>query len=280
MVSFPNCKINLGLRILRRREDGFHDLETIFYPLPLCDILEAVRSPELRFSSTGRSIPGDPDANLVIRAWRLLRSDFPDLPFVHIFLHKQIPIGGGLGGGSADGAFMLLLLNRMFRLGLEDARLADYATQLGSDCPFFLVNRPCLGQGRGERLEPLPLDLSAYSFLLIHPGIHISTAEAFSHCRPDDSGPSLTLLITRPVAEWRNTIVNDFEAALFAEYPVLGEIKQSLYDRGALYAAMTGSGASLFGIFEKGRAPDRGWGTGHEIISIPEKRQVTSKLEK
>jgi 4-diphosphocytidyl-2-C-methyl-D-erythritol kinase len=255
MISFPNCKINLGLKIHRRREDGFHDLETIFYPLPLHDILEITRSPDLQFTATGRPIPGIPGANLTIRAWKLLRQDFPDLPFVHVHLHKQIPIGSGLGGGSADGAFMLDLLNRQFRLELDAGRLARYATQLGSDCPFFLLNQPCLGQGRGDRLEALPLDLSAYSFLLIHPAIHISTAEAFSRCRPDDSGPPLRSIITRPVTMWRDTLSNDFETSLFPKYPILHEIKQSLYARGAVYAAMSGSGSCVYGIFEKGQVP-------------------------
>jgi 4-diphosphocytidyl-2-C-methyl-D-erythritol kinase len=268
MVSFPNCKINLGLKILRRREDGFHDLETIFYPIPLRDILEIIQSPDLQFTATGRPIPGDPGANLTTRAWHLLRKDFPDLPFVHIHLHKQIPIGGGLGGGSADGAFMLDLLNRQFRLGLDADRLARYAVQLGSDCPFFLQNRPCLGRDRGERLESLPLDLSAYDFLLIHPGIHISTAEAYSRCLPDDGGPSLPWLIGQPIHQWRDTLTNDFEAPLFGEYPVLRKIKQTLYDRGAIYAAMTGSGSCLFGIFEKGKAEATGWNGDYEVISI------------
>jgi 4-diphosphocytidyl-2-C-methyl-D-erythritol kinase len=268
MVSFPNCKINLGLKILRRREDGFHDLETIFYPLPLHDILETTRSPDLQFTTTGRPIPGIPGANLTIQAWQLLRQDFPDLPFVHIHLHKQIPIGGGLGGGSADGAFMLDLLNRQFRLGLDGGRLARYAAKLGSDCPFFLLNQPCLGQGRGELLEPLQLDLSAYSFLLIHPGIHISTAEAFAHCHPDDNGPPLRSIIAQPLTTWRDTLSNDFESSLFGQFPILREIKRSLYDRGAVYAAMTGSGSCLFGIFEKGQVPTFPHWQKNEYIAV------------
>jgi 4-diphosphocytidyl-2-C-methyl-D-erythritol kinase len=249
MVFFPNCKINLGLKILRQRKDGFHELETIFYPLPLRDVLEAVRSPDLQFTTTGRPIPGDPEGNLTMRAFGLLKKDFPQLPNVHIYLHKQIPIGGGLGGGSADGAFMLQLLNREFQLGLDDARLSAYAGRLGSDCPFFLINQPCLGQGRGERLEPLSLDLSRYTFLLVHPDIHISTAEAFSRCRPDDGGPSLRTVIDRPLTCWRDELVNDFEVPVFGQYPVLGQIKEQLYASGAIYASLTGSGSSLFGIF-------------------------------
>jgi len=273
MVDFPNCKINLGLNILRRRDDGYHDLETVFYPLPLLDILEAVRSPELQFTATGRAIPGDPNSNLAIRAWKLLRRDFPDLPFVHIHLHKQIPIGAGLGGGSADGAFMLRVLNRQFRLGLDDGQLLRYAATLGSDCPFFLINQPCLGSGRGDQLEPIAgLSLTGYSFLLVNPGIHISTAQAFSRCRPHDGGPPLRSLITRPIQQWRDSITNDFEFPLFGEFPVLREIKETLYSRGALYAALSGSGSCLYGIFENGKAETAGWNEAWEIISISGKK--------
>jgi 4-diphosphocytidyl-2-C-methyl-D-erythritol kinase len=259
MVSFPNCKINLGLKILRRREDGFHDLETVFYPLPVRDVLEIVRADELSFSLSGRPIPGDPGGNLCITAFHLLKRNFPDLPFVHIYLHKHIPIGGGLGGGSSDGALMLQLLDRQFQLGLTPARLSDYAAQLGSDCPFFLLNQPCLGKGRGEQLEPLTLDLSPYSFLIVNPGIHISTAQAFSWCTPDESGTSLKDLISRPVSSWRAELKNDFEDPVFREYPSLRSIKEQLYKQGALYASLTGSGSGLFGIFEKGKVDSDSW---------------------
>ena len=259
MVFFPNCKINLGLKILRRREDGFHDLETVFYPLPVRDVLDIVRADELRFSPSGRPIPGDPSGNLCITAFHLLKKDFPDLPFVHIYLHKYIPIGGGLGGGSSDGAFMLRLLDRQFQLGLTPARLSHYAAQLGSDCPFFLLNLPCLGKGRGEQLEPLTLDLSPYSFLIVNPGVHISTARAFSLCTPKEDGPSLKELISRPVSSWRAELRNDFEGPVFREYPSLKIIKEELYKRGALYASLTGSGSTLYGIFEKGKADPAGW---------------------
>jgi 4-diphosphocytidyl-2-C-methyl-D-erythritol kinase len=272
MVAFPNCKINLGLKILRRREDGYHDLETIFYPLPVRDILEAVRSTELQFTATGRAIPGDPGDNLTIRAWQLLRRNYPELPFVHIHLHKQIPIGGGLGGGSADGAFMLQLLNRQFQLGVPDDQLAAYAGQLGSDCPFFLINRPCLGRGRGDLLEPIDIDLSGYSFLLVDPGIHISTAQAFSRSRPNDRRPALLSLISRPVDQWRGAIVNDFEEPLLEDFPVLGQIKEKLYARGALYAGLSGSGSCLYGIFENGRSESAGWDEAREVISISGKK--------
>ena len=269
MVSFPNCKINLGLRILRKREDGYHDLETIFYPLPVRDVLETVRANELHFYPTGLPIPGDPAQNLAVKAFHLLKGHFPQLPFVAIHLHKNIPIGGGLGGGSSDGAFMLQLLNSQFQLGLTPDQLMTYAAQLGSDCPFFLLNKPCLASGRGERLEPLAPDLSAYSFLIVHPGIHISTARAFSLCTPSTEGPSLKDCIARPVTAWADSLVNDFEGPVFREYPVLRTIKRQLYDRSAIYASLTGSGSSLFGIFEKGNADATGWDPDYRVIVVP-----------
>ena len=268
MVSFPNCKINLGLRILRKREDGYHDLETIFYPLPVRDVLETVRANELRFHPTGLPIPGDPAQNLALKAFHLLKNDFPQLPFVTIHLHKHIPIGGGLGGGSSDGAFMLQLLNSQFQLGLTPAQLMAYAAKLGSDCPFFLLNKPSLANGRGEQLEPLALDLSSYSFLIVHPGIHISTAQAFSLCTPSAAGPSLKDYIAGPVTTWAHSLVNDFEGPVFQEYPLLRTIKQQLYDRSAVYASMTGSGSSLFGIFEKGNADAAGWDPAWRVIVV------------
>jgi 4-diphosphocytidyl-2-C-methyl-D-erythritol kinase len=268
MLFFPNCKINLGLKILRRREDGFHDLETIFYPLPLRDVLEIVRGEELQFIPSGRPIPGDPSRNLCISAFGLLKKDFPDLPPVHIHLHKHIPIGGGLGGGSSDGASMLLLLNQLFQLGLTPVQLFDYAAQLGSDCSFFLHNQPCLGKGRGEKLEPLALDLSGYSFLIVHPGVHISTAHAFSLCKPHGKRPSLKNIISQPIATWRGELTNDFEDPVFGEYPTLKPIKEQLYKRGALYASLTGSGSTLYGIFEKGNADPSGWASGFEVIVV------------
>jgi 4-diphosphocytidyl-2-C-methyl-D-erythritol kinase len=303
MVIFPHCKINLGLRILRRRADGYHDLETIFYPIPLKDILEIAppasqslprplprplprsqpqpqSQPIPEFSSTGLPIPGDPSANLCIRAFGLLKNDFPNLPDIHIYLHKNIPMGAGFGGGSADGACMLTLMNEKFDLQLNNDRLAAYALQLGSDCPFFLVDRPCLASGRGELLEPIQLDLSAYALALIHSGVSISTAEAFSNFRlnpnpgatnpdstnldstnPDStnaanaSAPSLRDIIAQPITSWRSALVNDFEAPACKKYPALQKIKDQLYDAGALYASMTGSGSAFYGLFPKQTSP-------------------------
>jgi len=251
MLSFPNCKINLGLRILRRREDGYHDLETVFHPLAVKDVLETLRSETLSFTSTGLPIPGDAAANLCLKAWQLLKKDFPELPDVQIHLHKNIPIGAGLGGGSADGAFMLVLLNRQFRLGLEEEKLMSYAAQLGSDCPFFILNKPCLAGGRGEKLEPIGLDLSGHRFALVNPGIHIGTAWAFSQCTPSEEGRSIREIIALPVDAWKGQLVNDFETPVFRAHPELKKIKEKLYHAGAIYASMTGSGSSFFGIFAK-----------------------------
>lgn len=269
MLFFPNCKINLGLRILRRRADGYHDLETIFYPLPLRDALECIRpeasatpaSPDhdpgtSQFTSYGLPIPGDADHNLCLKAWRLLKKDFPDLPPVHIHLLKNIPIGAGLGGGSADGAWTLKALDKQFQLRLSEEQLLHYAAQLGSDCPFFIFNTPCLAGGRGERLTPVALDLSAYSMALVDPGIHISTAKAFSLCTPAENPTPLTSIIGQPVPQWRDQLVNDFEQPVVQLHPELTAIKPTLYAHGALYASLTGSGSSFFGIFPKDQAPD------------------------
>lgn len=277
MLFFPNCKINLGLRILRRRPDGYHDLETIFYPLPLKDALESIRlSPESaaageqpsaqdqpsahepgmpRFTSYGIPIPGDPDSNLCLKAWRLLKKDFPDLPPVHIHLFKAIPIGAGLGGGSADGAWTLRGLNVQFHLGLSQDQLLYYAARLGSDCPFFILNTPCLGSGRGERLQHITLDLGRYTFVLVDPGIHISTAQAFSLCTPAENPVPLTTILAQPIETWPGDLHNDFESPVFQLHPELQTIKDTLYTHGALYASITGSGSSFFGIFPKDQVP-------------------------
>jgi 4-diphosphocytidyl-2-C-methyl-D-erythritol kinase len=216
MLFFPNCKINLGLNILRKRPDGYHDLETVFYPLPLKDALELIPTgdTEPAFHSYGLPIPGDPAGNLCLKAWRLTNKNFPDLPAIHIHLYKNIPIGAGLGGGSADGAGTLMGLNQLFHLNLSNEQLLGYAAQLGSDCPFFVLNTPCLGQGRGERLQPLPLDLSGYSFALVDPGIHISTAQAFALCTPRETNSSLRDIVSRPIETWTGSLINDFEAPL------------------------------------------------------------------
>jgi 4-diphosphocytidyl-2-C-methyl-D-erythritol kinase len=257
MVLFPNCKINLGLNIIRKREDGYHDLETIFYPIALKDALEAIRTGEqdIRFSSSGLAVAGNPDDNLCVKAYRLLKQDFPEIGGIEMHLHKQIPMGAGLGGGSADGAFALLLLNRLFALQLSEEQLIRYALQLGSDCPFFILNKPCFATGRGEKMQPVTLDLSAYRFLLINPGIHVSTAQAFAGIQPHQPVRSLADIIQLPASQWKELLVNDFEKNVASAYPEITNIKEELYAKGALYASMTGSGSTVYGLFEKNSHP-------------------------
>ena len=268
MVVFPNCKINLGLRILRKRADGYHDLDTLFYPLPFCDALEIIPSSKLHFTSTGLPIPGSADNNLSLKAYGLLKTDFPDLPPIHIHLHKRIPIGAGLGGGSSDGAMMLMVLNRRFQLRLDEGKLREYAIKLGSDCPFFLVNSPCIGEGRGEILRPVDLDLSGYSFVIVNPGLHFGTADAFANCTPDERGRPVGEIIRNPIDTWKKDLKNDFETPLFRQYPLLRSIKEHLYSQGAVYASMTGSGSGIFGIFKKDKVPSLTFERDYQVIPL------------
>ena len=234
--------------------DGFHNLETVFLPVLLQDALEIVqteRSQNVSINITGRAIECNADENICVKAYRLLQKDFPQLPPVQIHLHKVIPTGAGLGGGSADGAFTLLLLNKKFSLQLTEEALIRYALQLGSDCPFFIINKPCFATGRGEGLKEINLDLSHYKLILINPGIHVATGWAFSQLTPNEQRPSLFQLIQQPVSEWKNNLTNDFEAPIFSKYPEISNIKDDLYRQGAVYAAMSGSGSTVFGLFEK-----------------------------
>jgi 4-diphosphocytidyl-2-C-methyl-D-erythritol kinase len=259
MVLFPNCKINLGLHITRKREDGYHDLETVFYPIGIKDVLEIIQAPNpqepFSFSNTGLAIQGNPTDNLCAKAYQLLKKDYPQMPSIQLHLHKQIPMGAGLGGGSADGAFALKLLNQLFHLDISEEQLIQYALALGSDCPFFIINQASLGKGRGEILERLTLDLSQYHFLIVNPGIHIGTGWAFSQITPKPAEHSLISLINQPIATWKEHLVNDFEAPVMVAYPEITQIKNALYQAGALYASMSGSGSTLYGIFEKGQTP-------------------------
>jgi 4-diphosphocytidyl-2-C-methyl-D-erythritol kinase len=256
MILFPNCKINLGLHILRKRIDGYHELETIFYPIPVHDVLEAVEMPvyhrtaSLPFTMSGIDIKGNASSNLCVRAYRLLKRDFPQLPHVMMHLHKTIPSGAGLGGGSADAAFTLKLLNEKFNLGITQAGLIEYALELGSDCPFFIINKPCYATGRGEILEPVELDLSAYKIIIINPGLHVNTSNAFMNIHPAVPSLSLKETIQLPVSKWKELIENDFEHVIFQQHPEIGSIKNELYESGAIYSAMSGSGSTVFGIFE------------------------------
>lgn len=249
MVQFPNCKINLGLHITSKRADGFHNIETVFYPVGLKDMLEIIVSDQFEFSSTGIAIPGDASNNLCIKAYQLLKKAFPDLPAVKMHLHKHIPMGAGLGGGSADGAFTLQLLKEKFRLNLSKEQLINYAAILGSDCPFFILNKPVFARGRGELLEPIFLDLSNYTFVLVHPGIHVNTKWAFEQIQPKTSVKSIKEIVQLPIEEWKHLLQNDFEAPIMQEHPDIADIKNALYADGAIYASMSGSGSSIFGIY-------------------------------
>jgi 4-diphosphocytidyl-2-C-methyl-D-erythritol kinase len=253
MVLFPNCKINIGLNVIRKRSDGYHDLETVFYPVALNDALEIIRSTEISFQLSGLPVNGATENNLCLKAYHLLKKDFPDLPPVSIHLHKAIPIGAGLGGGSADAAFMLTLLKRKFLLDLSQDELINYALQLGSDCPFFIVNKPSFATGRGEKLSPVELDLSEYEIVLVNPKIHISTKEAFSQLVPAIPEKAISEIIRQPVLTWKDELKNDFEKTVFENYPAIKKIKDELYLAGALYASMTGTGSTVFGIFDKNR---------------------------
>ncbi|MBT1696247.1 4-(cytidine 5'-diphospho)-2-C-methyl-D-erythritol kinase [Fulvivirgaceae bacterium PWU4] len=249
MVSFPPCKINLGLNIISKRPDGYHDLITCFYPVPWYDILEIIPATDFSFSSSGLPIPGDPEANLCIKAYRLLKKDF-DLGNVSMHLHKILPMGAGLGGGSADAAWVLRTLDQVFNLQLTSEKLRYYASQLGSDCAFFISDKPMLGTGRGEVLEPVSVNLAGKFMVLVKPDIHVSTAEAYSAVRPGQPAHDLNkVLEQQPVDSWKGSVVNDFEDSVFRRYPLIARIKETLYAKGALYASMSGSGSAVFGIF-------------------------------
>jgi len=261
MILFPSAKINIGLEVLRKRPDNFHDLETIFYPLNLCDILEINQSDTFHFSISGIEIGEFNEENIVVKAYRLLQSNY-NLPPVHIHLHKQIPIGAGLGGGSSDAAFTLLGLNKLFHLNLENEFLRNYASVLGSDCAFFLTNQPVFAEGKGNVFSEVKIDLKKYSLVLIKPTISISTSEAYNGISPKISEFSLKESVKRPIQLWKEKIENRFEMGIFDSHPQIKLIKERLYQEGAIFASMSGSGSSVYGLFEiipqqlKGHFPD------------------------
>ena len=258
MIQFPNCKINLGLSILEKRKDGFHALETVFYPVALNDILEITTTINgqqnvlVQFESSGNPIPGDVSSNLCVKAYHLLKADFSQLTPIKIHLHKKIPIGAGLGGGSSDGASALSMLNDLFQLQLSTTQLIQYAAQLGSDCPFFILNEASHATGRGEIMQPMPINLSNFTMALIHPNIPISTGWAFQQITPAIKEKTIASIIQQPITTWKNELINDFEKPVFEAHPSLALIKHNLYEQGAIYASLSGSGSSLFGLFPKG----------------------------
>lgn len=256
MIVYPHSKINLGLHVIRKRDDGFHELETVLYPLDLCDALEIIPAPDgkTEFTSTGVPIPGETNDNLCVKAWMLLHSDHY-LPHVKIHLHKKIPVGAGLGGGSSDAAFSLKVFNDLFNLKLSDEKLQLYAQKLGSDCSFFLGNSPAFATGKGEILTPYPFLLKGYSLVLVKPDVHVSTADAYAGITPKQPENPLKEILSLPPEKWKDLLINDFEETIFRKSPEPAEIKFHLYDMGAVYACMSGSGSSVFGIF-RGKPPE------------------------
>lgn len=252
MIVFPNAKINIGLQITGKRTDGYHDIETIFYPVGLSDALEFVISdqPDKKdiFNVTGIDTGSRPDDNLVMKTVKCLRAK-TTFPFLKIHLHKAIPVGAGLGGGSSDAACLLKVINKHFELELDNDDLKAIALQIGSDCPFFIDSIPAKASGRGEILTPVKPALSGYYLVLINPGIGINTGEAYQNCRPRPLSTDLMQMIELPVVKWKGQILNDFEEFAFTKHPVIGEIKKGLYDCHALFSLMSGSGSSVYGIF-------------------------------
>ena len=258
MITFPIAKINLGLNVVEKRPDGYHNLQTVFYPVPITDALEIVPMSE-EFPSdldcdlkvTNIHIEGDEQRNLVVRAYQLLKENFPNLPRIHTHLWKGIPTQAGMGGGSSDCAYMIRILNGTFDLQLTDEQMQRYAAQLGADCAFFIKSVPCYAEGIGEKLEPISLDLSGWHIGVVRPDIPVPTKEAFSRICPHYPSKNCREVVMQPVETWRDNLVNDFEESVFALHPEIGAIKEQLYKMGATYAAMSGSGSALFGLFKE-----------------------------
>lgn len=254
MITFPNAKINLGLNIVEKRPDGYHNLETIFYPINLQDALEVTRrennDKEYTLHISGSPLEGEPEDNLVVKVYKLLKKDYPGLLPVDIHMYKHIPAGAGLGGGSSDAACMIKLLNDKFSLGLSTERMEEYAVKLGADCAFFIRNKPVFATGIGNLFEPVELSLKGYHIILIKPDIFVSTRDAFAEIKPVRPAVSLKEIVKQPMETWKNSMKNDFEDSVFKKFPEIAAIKDELYDLGAVYAAMSGSGSSVYGIFK------------------------------
>lgn len=248
MITYPNAKINLGLRVTEKRTDGYHNIVSCFYPIPWNDILEIIPSKELKFESTGIDIPGDSESNLCLKSYELLKKDF-DIPPVHIYLHKQIPIGAGMGGGSSDAAFTLKMINGLFRLGCSNQKLEMYAKQLGSDCAFFIKNETVIAVNKGDDFLDCSLKLNKKWIVCIYPKIHIGTQEAYANITPLADNSNINDLLQKGIDKWPNKLFNDFEKSIFPNHPKIEKIKDLLYESGALYASMTGSGSTVYGIF-------------------------------
>ena len=258
MITFPISKINLGLNVVEKRPDGYHNLETVFYPVKIQDALEVFPMDEgfpspfdCDLKVTNIQIEGDEQRNLVVKAYQLLKKDFPTLPHIHVHLYKGIPTQAGMGGGSSDCGYMITLLNEMFQLKLSEQQMISYAAQLGADCAFFISSRPAYAEGIGEQLQPIALDLSGWYIAVVRPSIPVPTKEAFSLITPHHPEKNCRDIVMQPVESWREELVNDFEKSVFALHPEIGAIKDRLYEMGATYAAMSGSGSSVFGLFKE-----------------------------
>lgn len=265
MIVFPNCKINIGLFVTEKRNDGFHNLESVFYPVPWTDVLEVNFSDaqDITLAVTGAAVTDDVENNIIVKAYRLMQREFA-IGGVNVHLWKRLPMGAGLGGGSANGAFMLNALNTLFELNVSSSRRKELAAELGSDCPFFIDNTASFVSGRGEVLEAYPLDLSGYHILIVHPGIHVSTAQAFAQLKPKAATFNLRSLNQLEMNQWREQVKNDFEQSIFPQYQEIEAIKHAMYQSGALFASMSGSGSAVYGIFSE--EPNE-----HSVLSVLEK---------
>jgi len=256
MILYPNAKINIGLNVVEKRTDGYHNLETVFYPIPLQDALEITPIQSIptekgyQLKVMGTVLDGTPDDNLIVRAYRIMRDEYR-LPPVSLHLYKHIPTGAGLGGGSADAAFTIRALNEQFKLGLSAEKMEEYAAQLGADCAFFIKNSPVYATGIGNVFHLLQLSLKGKVIVLIKPDVFVSTKDAYAHVKPVKPEVSLPELLAKPIETWKDTVVNDFEKSVFVKYPEIACIKDKLYDMGAVYASMSGSGSSVYGIFDE-----------------------------
>jgi 4-diphosphocytidyl-2-C-methyl-D-erythritol kinase len=254
MISFPNAKINIGLRIVSKRSDGYHDIETVFYPVGLSDALEFVMAEEKAgkdiLTVSGLDTGASPENNIVLKALLKMHAQY-EFPYVRVHLHKAIPSGAGMGGGSSDAACMIRAINRFFDLKITGDEIRELALGIGSDCPFFIENKPAYAKGRGELLSPLPHFAEGHYLVILNPGVGISTKEAYENCRPSKPESNLIELVQKPIQEWKDCIFNDFEEFAFRKHQVIGEIKAELYNVGAVFALMSGSGSSVFGLFNE-----------------------------
>lgn len=264
MVLFPHAKINLGLQVIEKRQDGFHNIVSCFYPIGWCDVLEIIEKPELSFRATGLNIPGNSTDNLCLKAYHLMRERF-DIPPVYIHLHKVIPIGSGLGGGSANAAFLLKGLNQLFDLSLSNHQLKALAAALGSDCAFFIEGKPMLATGKGELLEEIEISVPGKYLVVVTPPLQVNTGEAYSMLTPREPVVDLREALNSKSGQWTALIANDFEGPVFEKYPEIGHVKETLIARGAVYASLSGSGSSVYGFFEEEQDFESWFGTDHLV---------------